>query len=298
MSVLMVLGAIFVAVVGRVVSEDAKTLIPRFCRYVLQRASEKLDEGSQIDCYEEWLAHLDETPELTLKLWHSLSISLWGSGRIARVIGFSKDSRRTYIRNKRVFDIWLAVMITPGLFIILLPVCIMIKLDGGPLFFSTNVVGRNGKVFRCWRLRTMKVNSERILRKYLSDNPDARTEWDANLRLKADPRITAIGAFLRGKSIDELPEIWNVFKGEMSFVGPRPMRRFEEQMYSDAGSTYKLMKPGITGTRQRSGAGTVCYRDRERADAEYYKRLSFLEDLRIILSTAGSIISDEFRNFK
>ena len=126
--------------------------------------------------------------------------------------------------------------------VILVP---LIMLDGGsPIYFQKRI-GLNGKKFRMWKLRSMVPNADRALAAYLEENPEARAEWDHSQKLRHDPRITRVGLFIRKSSLDELPQLWNVIKGDMSLVGPRPMMMSQRRMYP--GTAYYALRPGITG---------------------------------------------------
>lgn len=162
--------------------------------------------------------------------------------------------------------------------------------DGGPGFFGHRRIGRNGEVFRCWKIRTMVVDAEARLAEHLASDPEAAAEWERDHKLRDDPRITRLGAFLRATSLDELPQIWNVLKGEMSFVGPRPVVRDEMRKYGAARTAYLAMKPGITGLWQVSGRNDVSYDERVAMDVEYVSSVSLLTDVRLILLTGLSIV--------
>lgn len=192
--------------------------------------------------------------------------------------------------GKRLFDLVLALLIFPLAGAIIVPLWIVIALDGGPGFFGHKRIGRNGKVFRCWKLRTMCVNAEERLREHLARHPEAAAEWERDHKLTNDPRITRLGAFLRKTSLDELPQIWNVIRGDMSFVGPRPVVRMEMHKYGSFKAVYKSLTPGITGLWQVSGRNDVSYDERVELDVTYANRLSFLTDLRVIIMTGLAVV--------
>ncbi len=194
------------------------------------------------------------------------------------------------IAGKRVFDLVLALAIIPVLFPLIAVLWLMTKRDGGSGFFGHRRVGRNGKVFRCWKLRTMVVDAEQKLREHLKANPAAAEEWARDHKLDDDPRITRLGRFLRKTSLDELPQIWNVIRGEMSFVGPRPIVRVELHKYGTHRPVYLSMTPGITGLWQVSGRNDVTYDERVNFDVEYAKDISLLTDLRLIAKTGLSVV--------
>jgi Undecaprenyl-phosphate galactose phosphotransferase WbaP len=187
---------------------------------------------------------------------------------------------------KRVFD---AVVAGAGLVALapfLAVVWALVKLsDGGPAFFGHVRVGRYGRPFTCWKFRTMVQNGDEVLARHLAANPAAAEEWKAAQKLRKDPRVTAIGAFLRITSLDELPQLWNVLVGEMSLVGPRPVTRTELERYAKDRKFYLLVRPGLTGLWQVSGRNRTSYARRVALDRHYVQTWSFLGDLWIMLKT-------------
>ncbi|MEM9781185.1 MAG: sugar transferase [Pseudomonadota bacterium] len=166
-----------------------------------------------------------------------------------------------------------------------------IMLDGGRPLFAQPRVGRDGRVFPCYKLRTMVPDAGRRLAEILRDDPEARRVWELHHKLDDDPRITWLGRFLRKTSLDELPQLWNVLRGDMSLVGPRPVTRVEMHRYAGQASMYKSVRPGLTGLWQIEGRGKdVSYAERVAMDARYAGRVSFLEDLRILAGTLGVVV--------
>jgi len=192
--------------------------------------------------------------------------------------------------GKRIFDLVLAILLLPLLAIVIAALWILVRRDGGPGFFSHSRIGRNGQVFECWKVRTMVVGAEDRLQTYLSSNPAAAAEWARDHKLTNDPRITRIGNFLRKTSLDELPQIWNVLKGEMSFVGPRPIVSAELARYGVSVGTYLDQKPGITGLWQVSGRNDVSYAERIAMDVDYSMRSSLRFDVELIVRTGVSVL--------
>lgn len=193
--------------------------------------------------------------------------------------------------GKRAFDIVLAILLLP----VLVPViaCLAItawRTDGAAPFFGHVRVGKDGRRFRCWKIRTMIVGAQEKLAAYLADNPAAAAEWARDHKLTNDPRITWFGAFLRRTSLDELPQIWNVLKGEMSFVGPRPVVEAELEKYGRSVEYYLSMKPGITGLWQVSGRNDVTYTQRVAMDRAYNRLVSPILDIQIIAMTGLSVL--------
>lgn len=154
---------------------------------------------------------------------------------------------------KRAFDIVGSLSIIIVLSPVLLYISQKVKKDGGSAIYGHERVGKGGKPFKCLKFRSMVVNSKEVLERLLENDPKAKAEWDATFKLKDDPRITKIGQFLRRTSLDELPQLFNVLKGEMSLVGPRPIITAELERYNDEVDYYLLSKPGMTGLWQVSG---------------------------------------------
>ncbi|WP_226627384.1 sugar transferase [Alloyangia pacifica] len=191
---------------------------------------------------------------------------------------------------KPVCDLLLALAMLPLLAPVIALLWALVRMDGGPGFFGHRRIGKNGKVFRCWKIRTMVPNAEAKLQQHLAANPAARAEWARDHKLTDDPRITRLGRFLRETSLDELPQIWNVLTGEMSFVGPRPVVRAEITKYGIHRTAYLLMKPGITGLWQVSGRNDVTYAERVEMDVRYLNDQSLATDSRLLLLTAKSVL--------
>ncbi len=146
---------------------------------------------------------------------------------------------------KRALDVALVLLAAPLALLIIVLFCPLIMLDGKSPFYTQPRVGRNGRIFRMWKLRSMVADADARLGAYLDANPERRREWDENQKLRDDPRITRVGRIIRKTSIDELPQLWNVLRGEMSMVGPRPMMPDQQAIYP--GTAYYALRPGITG---------------------------------------------------
>jgi len=185
---------------------------------------------------------------------------------------------------KRVLDIAFVV----GMAAFILPVTVILALavmmtDGHWPFFVQERVGRDGRVFRMIKLRSMVKDADRRLVEHLASNARARDEWNRTQKLRHDPRVTAVGWFLRKTSLDELPQFWNVLRGEMSVVGPRPMMPSQRDLYT--GQVYYALRPGVTGLWQVGDRNNTSFAARARYDAEYYNRLSLATDVAIMLRT-------------
>jgi exopolysaccharide production protein ExoY len=163
----------------------------------------------------------------------------------------------------------------------------------GPALFRHQRVGFNGKYFDCLKFRTMVTDAPERLRQLLESDPVAAAEWEANRKLRYDPRVTAIGDILRRSSLDELPQLFNVLKGDMSIVGPRPVTAEELVKYSDAIDAYLACRPGITGLWQVSGRSTTTYSKRVACDAFYAREWSMALDAKIVIVTIPSLLLSE-----
>lgn len=195
--------------------------------------------------------------------------------------------------TKRTFDIIGSLGIIMVLSPILIYICYKVKGDGGPAIYGHERVGKNGKAFKCLKFRSMVTNSKEVLEDLLLSDLNAKKEWDETFKLKNDPRITTIGKFLRRTSLDELPQLFNVLKGEMSLVGPRPIITAELERYNDEVDYYLLSKPGMTGLWQVSGRSDVDYDTRVYLDAWYVKNWSMWNDIAILFKTIGVVLKKD-----
>jgi undecaprenyl-phosphate galactose phosphotransferase len=179
----------------------------------------------------------------------------------------------------------LLILLSPAILLLVLA----IKLeDGGPILFRQQRIGRDGK-FDCYKFRTMVINAPALLLELLTHDPNARAEWEKNFKLHNDPRITRTGRFLRRMSLDELPQLFNVIKGEMSLVGPRPIVTEEIPRYGDQFFFYKRVRPGITGLWQIRGRSNVSYEQRVAFDVWYIRNWSLWYDIVILLNTLAVV---------
>ena len=194
---------------------------------------------------------------------------------------------------KRCFDLAASICVLIVGAPILLWIAAKVMASGRPIFYGHKRVGQNGKHFLCYKFRTMAVNADVLLKELLERDPEARAEWDRDFKLKNDPRITSIGQFLRRTSLDELPQLWNVLKGEMSLVGPRPVVDAELERYGPQVDYYLEAKPGVTGLWQVSGRNDVSYDTRVYLDAWYVKNWSLFNDIVILLKTVKVIFKKD-----
>ncbi|MFZ5754251.1 MAG: exopolysaccharide biosynthesis polyprenyl glycosylphosphotransferase [Bacillota bacterium] len=203
-----------------------------------------------------------------------------------------KSINTTGYVTKRVFDL----LVGSAALIVALPLMILIaiaiKLDSkGPVIFGHTRVGKDGKSFKCLKFRTMVMNSQEILDNLLLENPQFREEWEKDFKLKNDPRITKVGHFLRKTSLDELPQLVNVMKGEMSLVGPRPIIQDEIEKYGNYYEDYRSVLPGITGLWQVSGRNDIDYTERVKLDVKYVRHWSLWLDIKILIRTIGVVLA-------
>ena len=184
---------------------------------------------------------------------------------------------------KRVLDVMLVLIAAIPALLVVLPFAGMIAGDGASPFYRQKRIGRGGRVFYMWKLRSMVPNAEAMLESHLSVDPKAAAEWNNHQKLQNDPRITAIGHLIRKTSIDELPQLWNVLIGDMSLVGPRPMMVEQRTIYP--GSAYYALRPGITGFWQTSVRNESSFVERAAYDADYLRQISLWTDLKVMLRT-------------
>lgn len=189
---------------------------------------------------------------------------------------------------KRVLDISIILLAAPVVVPVVAALAVAVARDGGKPFYSQMRVGRGGKRFRMWKLRSMVSDADERMEDYLAAHPEARVEWDTTQKLKHDPRITAVGKVLRQTSLDELPQLWNVLMGEMSLVGPRPIMLSQQVIYP--GVAYYLLRPGCTGFWQTAGRNRTTFEARAEYDTAYEDALSLKTDVKILFDAIGVML--------
>jgi Undecaprenyl-phosphate galactose phosphotransferase WbaP len=221
--------------------------------------------------------------------------TLWGaSRRCGRLTGIE-------VRNglllatlgvvKRAFDLSIALTALICSLPVIIGLMILVKLTSrGPIFFGHTRIGQHGKRFKAWKFRSMYLNADAVLRDHLEKVAGAQMEWDRDQKLRRDPRVTRIGALLRKTSLDELPQIWNVLKGDMSLVGPRPIVQDEVVRYGRVFRLYTSVKPGITGLWQVSGRNDIGYEERVQLDQFYVRHWSPWLDIYILGRTVITLL--------
>lgn len=202
---------------------------------------------------------------------------------------FSTNEAKNMYRDhfKRVLDVTLVIMAAPAVILVMAICALMVARDGGSPFYCQTRIGQFGKTFKMWKLRSMVANADQALEEHLMNNPSARIEWNRNQKLRNDPRITKIGKFLRKTSLEEVPQLWNVLKGEMSLVGPRPMMVDQQFMYP--GSAYYALRPGLTGFWQVSVRNESSFAERAKYDADYLRKVTLVQDCSVLLKTVGVV---------
>ncbi|MEM5477040.1 sugar transferase [Pacificibacter sp. AS14] len=193
--------------------------------------------------------------------------------------------------GKRLFDILICLALAPIALPVIAIIGLLIRKDGGSAFFSQTRVGKNGRHFKCLKLRTMRVDAEEYLLEMCRIDPEIRKEWELYQKLDKDPRITKIGNILRKTSLDELPQFLNVLFGDMSYFGPRPFLPSQSALYLNAGGeAYFKMNPGISGAWQVSTRNESTFIERVEYDEAYYKEMSFLTDITLLWKTFAVVI--------
>lgn len=189
---------------------------------------------------------------------------------------------------KRVLDVVAVLAAAPIVLPVILLLALLVSLDGHSPIYRQERLGRGGRKFLLWKLRTMVPDADARLNQHLLEHPEARREWDAFQKLANDPRITPMGGFLRRSSLDELPQLWNVLRGDMSLVGPRPMMPQQRALYP--GHAYFMLRPGLTGLWQVSERNGSTFAERADYDADYERSLSLATDVRVLAETVGVVL--------
>jgi len=198
--------------------------------------------------------------------------------------------RRGHEIFKRMFDVFGAIVLGLVFLPLVVTIAILLRIEGAPIIFRHRRVGRDGKAFDCLKFRSMVPEADKVLRELLDRHPELRAEWLHDHKLKDDPRVTAVGRFLRRTSLDELPQLWNVIRGDMSLVGPRPVVREELLRYGRCAGIYLSARPGITGLWQVTGRNDTNYRQRVVLDVYYVRRQNLLLDLYILAKTTAVVL--------
>jgi Undecaprenyl-phosphate galactose phosphotransferase WbaP len=209
------------------------------------------------------------------------------------ILGFATSNKLNMFWNlwiKRFMDLVLVIIGGIITFPVFILIAILVKVSSkGPVLYSHERIGKNGKRFKAYKFRSMVVDSEKKLKELLAGDSKAREEWENNQKLKNDPRITGIGKFLRKTSLDEIPQIFNILIGEMSLVGPRPIVEAEIKKYGDDFNRIFSINPGLTGLWQVSGRSDTGYHERVSLDTYYLQSWSVWLDVWILYKTIGVV---------
>ena len=205
----------------------------------------------------------------------------------------SKEKKNfiSYINIKRAIDLFLALIAL----IVLLPligiIALIIKLDSkGPVFFKHTRIGKDGKIIKIYKFRTMVTNAEELIKKF---TPEQLEEYKKNFKLENDPRVTKVGKVLRKTSLDELPQLLNIIKGDLALIGPRPVVQDELEKYGDNASKFLSVTPGLTGNWAANGRNNTTYEERMKLELEYVDNISFKTDIKIFFQTIYAVIKKE-----
>lgn len=193
-------------------------------------------------------------------------------------------------RGKRIFDVAFLLCVLPVVLPLITVLALIVSLNGSAPFFKQSRIGKNGRLFSCYKLRSMVIAAETQLLDILVEDQMAAAEWSERQKLGKDPRVTAVGRLLRKTALDELPQFLNVLRGDMSLVGPRPVVPEELARYGVFASHYLSLRPGLTGRWQISDRFATPYDERVQMDVEYHKNVTFMGDLWIILRTPVSVL--------
>ena len=192
---------------------------------------------------------------------------------------------------KRVLDLFLILLLSPPILLLTAIIALLLKLESrDPVLYRQERIGLAGHRFYAWKFRTMFHDADAVLSRYLEQHPELREEWGRSHKLRNDPRVTWLGRLIRRTSLDELPQLWNVLKGEMSLVGPRPIVELETVRYGDYFGEYLQVLPGITGLWQVSGRNDLSYDERVALDVYYVRKWSIWLDMRIMAQTVGVVL--------
>ena len=205
------------------------------------------------------------------------------------VLDTGLPDKRLELLAKLVFDVSVAAVALVFLLPVLVIIAIAVSADGGPILYSHPRIGRGGRSFHCLKFRSMKANGDKLLAELLASNPAEALEWAVNRKLRNDPRVTRFGRLLRRSSLDELPQLFNILRMEMSLVGPRPIVQQELSRYGSSVSRYYAFRPGLTGLWQVSGRSDTSFSERVKFDARYAETWSLVADFVILARTIPAV---------
>ncbi|WP_370622800.1 undecaprenyl-phosphate galactose phosphotransferase WbaP [Actinobacillus suis] len=285
------LGSIGLPVIYEVNQQEWGLIVSDFTQFIIAL------EDHEIEARDKWLRYFSKhnyrsvsvIPTLRGLPLYSTDMSFLFSYEVMLLRVNNNLAKRSSRILKRSMDILGSLALIIGLSPLLVTLYILIKKDGGNAIYGHRRIGQNGKPFDCLKFRSMVVNSKEVLEELLAKDAEARAEWEKDFKLKNDPRVTKIGAFIRKTSLDELPQLFNVLKGEMSLVGPRPIVADELARYEEDVDYYLMAKPGMTGLWQVSGRNDVDYDTRVYFDSWYVKNWSLWNDIAILFKTITAV---------
>ena len=273
---------------------DVREIVPEARRHGIRTLIACQDERlfrAQLGEFVKWFRHIEYMP--TVKAFPTAdgrAISIGGVGGLEMV---NQTRMKALHVEKRVLDMVLAatafVLLLP--FFILIPVLIKLCSGKGPVFYRANRLGKFGRPIQVWKFRSMYADADARLKSILEADPKLKAEFEANFKLADDPRVTSLGKFLRKTSLDEIPQLFNVFAGDMALVGPRPIVTAEIPYYGEAFEIFSSVKPGITGLWQCSGRSDTDYARRVALDVHYVLNWSPWMDLWIVVRTAIAVLT-------
>lgn len=205
-----------------------------------------------------------------------------------QVVSCASTQKKGYMMAKRMTDVVVSVI---GLIIAFVPmvvIALLIKLDSpGPAIYVHERIGKDGKPLHLLKFRSMQINAEKLIESF---SPEQKAEWEENFKLEDDPRITKIGLFLRMSSLDELPQLVNILKGELAIVGPRPVVEKELERYGESKAKFLSVTPGLTGYWQAYARSTCSYEQRMEMELYYVENANFWWDIKIMFATVGAVL--------
>ncbi|MGB7396961.1 MAG: sugar transferase [Candidatus Macondimonas sp.] len=237
-----------------------------------------------------------QSPVMPPVTWRMISMSILNDAKVVSALSEIKQPFINYMKFsqrgsflKRLMDVTGAVSFLIVFAPLIALIALLVRLSGPDIIFAHTRVGRNGRLFPCYKFRTMVPDAQAVLARLLVEQPALRAEWERDFKLKDDPRITRIGHFLRKYSLDELPQFWNVVRGDMSLVGPRPVVPDELHRYGTRAPVYLAVRPGVTGLWQVGGRNDVDYAERIDMDSTYVAKQCLLLDLSILFKTVAVV---------
>ena len=232
---------------------------------------------------------------ITISQEHNFFTSTHQIKEISGLSGVASIHNLTFKRNrlgKRLLDIFIILFFLPFWLPVFVILCFLVKITSkGPVFFGHERIGKNGKIIKCWKFRSMCINSQEILEQILKTDPVRRAQWEKDRKFIDDPRVTKFGHFLRKTSLDELPQLLNILKGDMSLVGPRPVTEPELVKYGKYKDYVLSVVPGLTGLWQVSGRSDIKYEERISLDSFYIQNWSIWLDIWILTKTIWVVIN-------